>query len=154
MKELFVPFFNFSILVGLMVYFLVPLFKKSVANRHDQVKKFVEEARQQKLEAEKKYKEFETKLKNFEIEAKEILARAQSDGEALKAKIVMDARATAEKIIQDAESQAAANLAEFKDELRRKAIEKAVAAAETLIKDKLSQDDQKRIIRDYVEKVQ
>ena len=154
MKELFVPFFNFSILVAAMTYFLVPMFKKSVAKRHDDVKKLVEEARTQKAAAESKYQEFESKLRNFEIEAKDILAQAQADGEALKKKMIADAKTHAERIINEAESQAQANLAEFKDELRRKTIEKAVAVAEAIIRDKLSQDDQKKIIREYVEKVQ
>jgi F0F1-type ATP synthase membrane subunit b/b' len=43
---------------------------------------------------------------------------------------------------------------EYKEQIRRETISKAVELAEKIIKDKLTKDDERRILKDYMEKVQ
>ena len=56
MSELLIPTLNFSILVALLGYFTWPIFKKSVKDRSETLKRLVDEARFQKIDAEKKFK--------------------------------------------------------------------------------------------------
>ena len=154
MNELIVPAINFSVLVTLLGYFGWPVFRRSVADRRESIKKLADEARVAKLEAEKRYREFESRMRAFESESERHMAQARADAEALKQRIVADARKSAEWMVKDAESTATANMAEFREELRRAAVDAAVAEAERLIRGQLSKEVQNKIIRDYVEKVQ
>lgn len=154
MHELIAPTINFSLLVIVLTYFLRKPVKEMVATRHSNLKKLVEEARQQKAEAERRYKEFNDKLAAFEGEARQILDRSRQDGEALKNKIVKDAYTTAERIVKEAESTVQANIQDYKDQIRRETIDKAVEMAERMIRERMSSDDQRRIVTEYVGKVQ
>lgn len=154
MNELIIPTINFSVLVALLGYFGWPVFKRSAAERREAIKKLADEARVAKLDAEKKYREFEGKLRSFEAEYEQHLAQARADAEALKQRIIAEAKKTAEFLVKDAESTAVANMAEFREELRRAAVDAAVTEAERLIRGQLSKEVQNKIIRDYVEKVQ
>jgi F-type H+-transporting ATPase subunit b len=148
------PTVNFLILVLGLAYLLKKPVKEMVANRAAAIKTQVEEARVQKMEAERKYREFDERLNAFEAEAKSILERARADGEAVRTKIISDAQASADRIVKDAESTVQANLQEYKDQIRKETIAKAVELAERVIRERLSSDDQRRIVNEYVEKVQ
>ena len=154
MHELIPPVINFSILIILLVYFTRKPVKELVANRQTLIKAEVEEAKAQKLEAQRRYKEFTEKLKAFEAEAQQILANAHADGETMKTKLIKAAHSNAERIVKDAEATAISNIQEFKDQLRWETISTAVALAEKIITDRLSTEDQRRIVNEYVGKVQ
>jgi len=153
MHELIPPFVNFAILVGILGYFLRKPVVEMVATRRTTIKTQIEEAQAQKAEAERRYQEFSAKLKAFEGEATQILERARQDGEAMKAKIIRDAQAMADRIVKDSEAAAFSNIQEFKDELRKETIAKAVELAERVIRDRLSSDDHKRMVNEYVGQV-
>jgi F-type H+-transporting ATPase subunit b len=153
MHELIAPGLNFTLLVILLVYFTRKPVKEMVKSRRETIKTMVDEAAAQKAEAEKRFREFSDRLNTFESEAKAALDRAREEGEALKARIIKEAQASAERIIRDAESSASANLNETKDQIRRETIAKAVELAEKMIRDRLSSDDQRRIVDEYVGKV-
>lgn len=154
MHELVAPTLNFTILVIVLVAVLRKPLKAMVANRQSLIKAQVAEAQAQKTDAERRYREFSQKLGAFEAEARTILERARHDGEALQAKIAKDARANADRIIKDAAATVEANIQEYRDRIRRETIAKAVEIAERMIRDRLSIDDQRRIVNEYVEKVQ
>jgi len=124
-----------------------------IAQRRNSIDTQVREAQELKKQAEKKMAEFTQKLAVFESEAKEVLARAESDANALKEKIIATAHLSAEKIIKDAELTAQANVQEFKDQIRRETIARIVDQAEKMIRERVSSDDQKRIVNEYVGKV-
>lgn len=152
--DLISPTFNFIVLVGLLFYFLRKPVKDMVAGRQAAIKVQVEEAQLQRTEAQRRYKEFSEKLSMFEQEAKQTLEKARVDGETLKAKIIQDAQIAATRIIKDAEATAQSNIQEYKDQLRKETVEKAVELAERMIREGISRDDQKRIVTEYVGKVQ
>jgi F-type H+-transporting ATPase subunit b len=153
MSELFVPTVNFIILICLLGYFVWPVFKKSVAQRQVDIKKFAEDARTQKVDAENRLREFENKLRVFEADAEGLLRTAQADAATLSAKIIDDAHKQAEHIRKDAESTATSNITDFRNELKREVVKQAVAEAEKIIRESLTNDAQSKIIRDYMEKV-
>lgn len=153
MHELIPPFVNFAILVGLLTYFLRKPVVDMVAARRVSIKTQIDEAQAQKAEAQRRFKEFGDKLSAFEAEAAQTLERARQDAETTKAKIIRDAQATADRIIKDAESTAQSNVQEFKDQIRKETIAKAVEAAERIIRERLSSDDHRRIVNEYVGKV-
>lgn len=154
MHDLIAPTVNLVLVVSLLTYFVRKPLKKMVYERRGQYKLLVDEAAQQKREAEAKYQEFAKHLDGFESEARAVLERAQADGQALKEKIVRDAHAAAERIIQDAENTAAANAQELRERILRETIAQAVALTEGLVAKRLTGEEQHRLVADYVKGVQ
>jgi F-type H+-transporting ATPase subunit b len=152
-SELIAPSFNFFLLVVLLVVVLRGRVQTGLAERRKFIEEQVLEATRLKNEAEKKLEETSLKLKNIEVEAEQIIQKAKQDAEAMQKKIVQDAMAQAEKILQDSESMALSNIQEFKDEVRKLTVNKAIELSEKVIRTKLSSEDQKRIVHEYVGKV-
>jgi F-type H+-transporting ATPase subunit b len=154
MAELFVPAINFSMLVGLLGYFVWPVFKRSVAERRESIRKHSEDARIQKLDAEKKFRDFEAKLASFEQEARAALDRATRDAEAAKKATIQSANESAERLRQEAELTISANVKEIMDELRGQMVRASVDRARAILQEKISKELQSQIVKEYVEKVQ
>lgn len=154
MHELLSPTINFSLFVVLLFVLLRKPLKKMLVDRRSSIETLVSEARAQKDAADKKYAEFSQKLALFESEAKAINERARADAEAMKAKIIAEAKASAEKIVSDAQATVDANLQEYKDEIKKETIAKAIELAEKIIREAVSADDQRRIVSEYVGRVQ
>ncbi len=154
MNEFILQIIYFTFLVVLLVKFLRKPIIDMVSSRQELIRKEVEEARLMKLEAEKKYKEFESKIKNLEAETKEILERTKSDAEMLKNKIIEAAKSTAVRIVKDAEDSSMAAFLDTRNEIRTELVEQAIVAAEKIIRERLSKDDHKRMINEYVGKVE
>ncbi len=151
--DLFSPTVNFVLFSGALVYFLKKPVQTLVRERRENLLKQVEDARQQKEEAQKKLAEFETKLRSFESEAKNYLETAKQEAQVLKKKIIDDANASAERILKESESSLNAMVQEFKNEVRKQTVRDAIEQAEKLIQNSLSNEEQKRIITEYVGKV-
>lgn len=154
MHELIPPTVNFLILTTVLYFVLRKPVKAMILARQQSLKSQVEESRLQKQEAEKRFREFNEKLIAFENEAQQILDRANVEAQAMKAKIISDARLTAERVVKETEATAQANIQDYKDKIRHETIAKAVDLAERIIREGLSKDDQRRIVNEYVGKVQ
>jgi F0F1-type ATP synthase membrane subunit b/b' len=141
---------NFGILVA--GYYL--LFKKPITlaleNRRDSISKEIDEAQKMKLEAQARAKTYQAKLDTLEEEtktAREALVRA---GEAERDRLVAEAEAKAERMRKDAEFLVEQELKQIRLDLWRDALDSAVAAAEELIKRRVTSADQERFAEDYL----
>jgi F-type H+-transporting ATPase subunit b len=141
---------NFGILVA--GYYL--LGKKPIAaalqNRRDTIAKDIDEAQKMRREAEARAKTYQAKLEKLEDEvktAREALVRA---GEAERDRIVGDAEAKAERMRKDAEFLVEQELKQIRQDLWKDTVETAVAAAEELLKKRVTPADQERIAEDYL----
>lgn len=149
MEELKYQIINFVCFIVVLVYFVRKPLLDSIAKRHTDIKAAVEEARAQRVAAEKKLKELESKINALEAETATILSRATTDAEQMKNKIIEDAKKNAARMIADAESTAAGAVQDQKNEIKAEVVDKAIALAEKMIREKLSTDDQKRIVTEF-----
>jgi F-type H+-transporting ATPase subunit b len=141
---------NFGILAA--GYYL--LGKKPIAaalqSRRDTIAKDIDEAQKMRREAEERAKTYQAKLEKLEDEvktAREALVRA---GEAERDRIVSDAEATAERMRKDAEFLVEQELKQIRQDLWKDTVDTAVAAAEELLKKRVTAADQERIAEDYL----
>jgi F-type H+-transporting ATPase subunit b len=129
----------FFIFVGLMIYMKVPgMVTKALDDRAETIRKDLDAARKLREEAQDLLADYQAKQRQAETEAQQIIEEARREAEALKAegdKALQEslARRTriAEEKIARAEAQAVA-------EVRAIAVEAATAAAERIVKDKVS----------------
>ena len=123
---------------------------KGLKSRRDAIAKDIEEAQKMRKEAEKRAKVYQAKLEKLDDEmktAREALVRA---GEAERERLVSEAEAKAERMRKDAEFLVEQELKQVRVDLQREAVEAAIAAAEELLKKRVTQADQERIAEDYL----
>jgi F-type H+-transporting ATPase subunit b len=141
---------NFGILAA--GYYL--LGKDSIAAglkaRRASIQKELEEAARMKAEAEERAKKYQARLQTLEAEkamAIEALVRA---GEAEKERIVREAEAKAERMKKDAEFLVEQEIKQLRVDVWREAVDTAVAAAEELLKKRVTPADQERLAEEYL----
>jgi F-type H+-transporting ATPase subunit b len=141
---------NFGILVG--GYYL--LGKDSIAaglkSRRETIQKDIEEASRMREEAEERAKKYQARLATLEQEmemTRDALVRA---GEAERERIVGDAEAKAERMRKEAEFLVEQELKQIRIDLWRDAVDSAVAAAEELLKKRVTPADQERLAEEYL----
>jgi len=141
---------NFGILAA--GYYL--LGRKPIAaalqNRRDAIAKEIEEAQRMRHEAEVRAKTYQAKLEKLEDEvrtAREALVRA---GEAEGDRIVKEAQAKAERMQRDAEFVVEQEVKQIRQDLWRDAVATAVAAAEELLRRRVTPADHERLAEDYL----
>lgn len=141
---------NFGILVA--GYYL--LGRKPIAaglqSRRDRIAREIEEAQKMRREAEERAKFYQVKLEKLTEEvrtAREGLVRA---GEAERDRLVREAEAKGERMKKDAEFLVEQELKQIRVDLQRETVEAAIAAAEELLKKRVTMADQERLAEDYL----
>jgi len=141
---------NFAIVLILVGWKIAPAIQGYVVNRHRTIKQALEEAAELRAQAERKLAEYGKKLQAADDELKELVAEIRRDAEAEKERIIADAEAMAESMKRDAESRIAAEIARVRHEIRTEVVAVAVAAAETLIREHASTDDQSKLFTAFM----
>jgi F-type H+-transporting ATPase subunit b len=145
---------DFGALLALVIWALKKAnVKGTLAARQATIDKALQEAADAKDAAEKKFAEYSAKLAAANKEIDEIYTAIRAEGEAEKVRIIAEARLTAEKIREQASQAANQEVFRARAELRAEAVRLAVELAEQSIKGKIVQDDQDRLVGDYLTKV-
>lgn len=144
---------NFVVLAVLLFLVLRKPIPLALNGRIKAIKDQLEDLESEKAEAEKKLAEYNQKLGEIEKEAEKIVADYIQQGKEAKTRILKEAELAAEKL----QSQASRNIEhEFEQaqaKLKSEILEKALREAEGIIKNKISTDDQDRLVDEYLEKV-
>lgn len=144
---------NFSILVIALFFVLKKPLSQALNSRIQGIKDQLEELEAQKVAAENKLAEYNKKLTQLDQEAEKIVSQYVEQGKQAKARILAEAEKTAEKLEEQARRNIEHEFTQAKQKLQAEAIEEALAKAEALIKEKITADDQGKLIDEYLEKV-
>jgi F-type H+-transporting ATPase subunit b len=145
---------DFAALMALVVWALKKAnVKGTLAARQVAIEKTLQEAAEAKAAAEKKLAEYSEKLAAANLEIDGIYAAIRTEGEAEKTRIIAEAKVMAEKIREQASQSANQEVLKARTELRVEAARLAVELAEMSIKEKIVQDDQDRLVGEYLTKV-
>ncbi len=144
---------NFAVL-AIALFFLL---KKPVTNalnaRIEDIKEQLAELESKKEKAEKELAEYNKKLSLLSAEAEKIVAEYKRQGEEAKARILKAAESSAEKLEEQAKKNIEHEFKRAKARLQEEILDKALAKAEDLLKAKITDDDQERLVDEYLEKV-
>jgi F-type H+-transporting ATPase subunit b len=144
---------NFVILIAILYWFLAKLIKDFFIKRRESIKEALEAAKKSKEAADRRYKELSDKIAQLEEKAKGIIAELREEGEKEKEKIIRDAGETAKKILEQAEVTASHEIKKAIAGLRQDAANLIVRLAEEAIKKEINAQDQERLIKDYIDKL-
>ncbi len=144
---------NFLILVGLLYYF----FKNKVRIQdrfrgdYEKIQSSIESARRAKDEAEQKLKELDQRLAQLNEEIVRLKTQAAKEADEEKKKILQAAQKEVERIVEQAHREIDSEVEISRKELRKQIADQAVNRSREIIERELNDQDQKRLISDYIE---
>ncbi|MFP4445308.1 MAG: hypothetical protein ACLFPD_03570 [Desulfosudaceae bacterium] len=144
---------NFAVLA--VALFLV--LRKPAANalngRISGIQEELASLEQKKESAQKSLDDINRKIVDLEGESDRIIGEYRKQGENLKAKILENARQSAAKIEEQAKRNIENEFAAAKVRLQAEILDKAVTRAEALVRERITADDQDRLVDEYLDKV-
>lgn len=144
---------NFGIVLIILGKVAAPRLGSYVRTRHQTIKEALEESALLREQARAKLDEYTERVKAAEQEVDKMIADIRADAEAEKARILADADAQAAALKRDAESRIAAEIDRARLELEREVVAVAVAAAEKIIREKATGEDQSKLVTTFIEDV-
>jgi F-type H+-transporting ATPase subunit b len=144
---------NTVVLLALLVYFLKQPLATFFSERKGQIQKDLDDARNQRDRAERLIKDYEQKIAGMEKELASMRADLAKSAAVESDKVMVNAERMAEKMVEAAKLTAAQEVRKAKVALKNEAVEMAVQLAETLIREKIDDEDRARIVEDYLAKV-
>ena len=147
-----------QIISFLLLFFLLRAFAwKRILNALDERKeriasefKSLEQAQEDALKLKLDY---QIKIAAIGEEQKKMIEQALLEGEKLKDELKKDAYIQSQKIIEQAREEIKYELVMAKEELKNKIIDLSIEAAESVIQDKLTEEEDRKIVWDFLDKV-
>src|SRR5690606_29058543 len=114
----------------------------------------LDEAAKLREQAAAKLAEYETRIKDVDAEVAKLVDGIRADAEADKKRILEAAAAQAAQMKRDAELRIAAEIEMARASLQREVAAATTTATEKLLKEKLTGDDQKKLVTTFISNVQ
>ena len=144
---------NFAILVFILFKFARKPLQSFLKQRTETIEKTLKEAREAKELAEKALKEVQAKLKTKDQEIEKILAASKRVGEEEREALIKQADKLRERIMEQAKANIEYELRHAKESIKAEAVEIAMELAEKKIKEKLTKEDQEKLLEDSLSKI-
>jgi F-type H+-transporting ATPase subunit b len=144
---------NFTVLVVALFLVLRKPVSQALSGRIQGIKSQLEDLEARKKAAEKSLSEYNRKLALLDKEAEQLVAEYTRQGEEAKARILKEAELMAEKLKEQARKNIDHEFENAKATLQAEIVEKALKKAEQLIREKITADDQNKLVDEYLEKV-
>ena len=152
-KDLIWRTMNFVVLAGALIFLLRKPLAQALEARRQGIRDQLDDLEKQKVDAQKQLSEYKAKLARLDKEIEKIVAEYVKDGEAAKAKIIEEAKVAAEKLQAQAKKNIEHEFAKARQALKAEMAAEAVSVAEALIKKHIKDEDQERIVDEYLTKV-
>jgi F-type H+-transporting ATPase subunit b len=144
----------FVLFVALLVYFAVP--RKIIAaldNRAENIQQELSEARRLREEAQSILADYQRKQRDAEAEAKDIIAQAEREAQAYAQETRRQFDEMLERRMRMADEKIARAESDAVAEVRSRAVDASVDAAEQIIADKLDDEKARALINQSVEQL-
>ncbi len=149
------PVINFLVLVFVMVYMLKKMdIKGYFRKRTELIEQSLKEAKEAKELAQKALSEVEDRLKVKDKEIEEIIASAKFSGEREKARLVEEGEKMKEKILEQTKTNIDYEVKKAKEAIKAEAVDIAMELAEKKLKDKLTKEEQLKLLEESVAKIE
>jgi len=144
---------NFVIIVAVLFIFGKKPLGDFLKKRTELIEKTLNEAKEAKEAALKALQEVEGRLKAKDGEIEAILAAAKKSGEQERDRIITESSRLKDKIVEQAKTNIDFEVKHAKEVIKAEAVELAMELAEKKLKDKLTKDEQERLLDDSLVKI-
>jgi len=151
--ELWTAALNFTLLMILLRRFGAAPLKDFLVGRRRQMEQAINEAAEAKRAAEKKLDEYNQRLSQLDDELGKLRADLIAAGEEDKKRIVAEAEEAALRTKRETEALVDQHAKQLLTEVRHEMVEAALAAAESMVRQKLQPADQERLADGYKQRI-
>lgn len=144
---------NMILFIGVLAYFVGGPMKRAFAERSEAIRRAADEARERRVRAEQMAGEIQARLTAIEAEVRAIGERARAEGERQKKELMTAAEAESQKILAAARNEVDNRLKHARTELTEFAGQLASERAEQLLREKVTEQDQKKLFQDSLREV-
>src|SRR5512140_3340356 len=141
---------NFLVLLAIFYFFGKKPIAEGLAARRASVAKEIEEAQRMKKEADDRAKMYQKKLDSLEEELATTKAALVEAGKGERDRIIKEAEEKAERMARDAKEQIEQEAKQMQQDLVKETVEIAMAAAEEILKQKITPADHERLADEYL----
>jgi F-type H+-transporting ATPase subunit b len=152
-KEYMWKIFNFLLLIAVLYKFAKKPFADFLQKRSETIAKTLQEAKAAREAAEKALKAVEERLRTKDAEIEAILSAAKRSGEQERNAIIEESARLKEKILEQAKSNIEFELKNAKEVIKAEAVELAMELAEKKLREKLTKDEQEKLLDDSLVKI-
>ncbi len=145
---------NSVVVLSAVVWLIKKYGAPILRNRAKSIAEEIASLEKSRADTEKSLKESAERLEKIETEARRIQNESKADGELIKKQIIEQAEESAKKIVEKAAGQIALETDQAKEKIFRETMVAAIELAEKTIRQKLGPDDQKRIVKDFFDKME
>jgi F-type H+-transporting ATPase subunit b len=144
---------NFLILIAILYKFGKKPLSDFLKKRTELIEKTLNEAKEAKEAALKALQEAEERLKTKDAEIAAILSAAKKSGEHERDRIIEESGKLKEKILEQAKTNIEYELKHAKEAIKAEAVELAMELAEKKLKDKLTKEEQEKLLDESLVKI-
>lgn len=144
---------NFGVLMIALVFLLRKPVAKALNARIEGIKEQLTELEAKKQKALEELSEYNAKLAKLESESEKIIAQYEKQGVEAKARILKEAEAAAEKLEEQAKRNIEHEFKKVQQSLQNEILDKALVKAEDLLRSRITDQDQERLVDEYLKKV-
>jgi F-type H+-transporting ATPase subunit b len=145
---------NFLLFVGILTYFLRTPFKEFWGSRSELLKKEIEESARRRKQAKEQLETMQSRLAGMSEEIKALKGRMKKDGELEKERITQEAKAYAERLQEIGKKIAEQESVKAERALKELGARLAVDLAEQLMQEKVTAEDQERLLGISIKQLQ
>lgn len=143
----------FLIVLGVLSRFAFPMILGAVEAREAHLRETIEAAERDRAEAAALVAEARREMEETRARAHEAIAEGRTQAERMKEEFMADARGEREEIIARARREIGAERVEALDSVRRDAVDLTIRAAERLVRHTLDAEENRRLVREYLEQL-
>ncbi|MCM8797004.1 MAG: F0F1 ATP synthase subunit B [Candidatus Omnitrophica bacterium] len=152
-NEVIAQIFSFLILFFLLRKFAWNKILRLLDERRQRLANEFKNIEEEKAEITRLRAEYEEKIARIKEEADRIIQEAGLEGRRITEEIRKNANLEAQEIINSAKEEIKYQLLAAREELKEKIVDLIIAATEQVIQERLTEEDDLKIIRDFLEKV-
>ena len=151
--EIFKQVVNFSILVGVLVYFLRKPVGVFLKERAQLLKNSIDEAARARASAAEKLLSIDVRLSKLSEEIAKMNRKMETEAAGEKQRLHEAAQAEIERLHAQVRFAADQEVKKARTELRREASELSASAAEEIVSKTITPEDQERIVRENIDRI-
>lgn len=140
----------FLALMAVLAKFAFPAILGYAAAREQRIQANLDEARRQRAEAESLLEQQRKELASARTEAQALIAEAKTAAERTRNELLNRARTEQEELLARARAEIQGERDRAMESVRREAVDLAIAAAGKLVRQRLTADEDRRLVAEYL----
>jgi len=153
-NEIFAQILSFFLLLFLLRHFAWKKILGLLDQRKEKISSQLKEIDDTKIQIAKLKADYESKIASIQEQVQARIKEAIEEGKKINAEIRKKAHEDAQDIITDARNQVKYELSKVQEQLKDKIVDIALGAAQSVIQERLTEDDDRKIVENFIKEIE